>query len=93
MRTFRAATKATGTKSESGVTLLVAWCEGACHGAANDFVAKYEQEHPLRASRSAGSADSAEARENYFKAARRWLGRRRETFWIGHRWHVDDAQL
>ena len=45
MRTFRAAAKATGTKVESMVALLVAWCEGACQSAANDFVMRDELEH------------------------------------------------
>ena len=46
MPTFRAAAKATGTKVESMVALLVAWCEGACQSAANDFVMRDELEHP-----------------------------------------------
>ena len=83
MRTFRATTKATGTKYASMVALLVAWCEGACQDAANDFVAKYEQEHPLRTSRSAGSADSAEARENYFKQPADGLGGGVRHFGLG----------
>ena len=83
MRTFRAATKATGIKFESMVGLLVAWCEGACRDAANDFVAKYEQEHPLRTSRSAGSADSAEARENHFKQPADGLGGGVRHFGLG----------